>query len=113
MIQRSVGNSLAAIAGFWFVGSLHLQLTARGPSTAAWAAFGGGVALVTLLLAGSAIRSDAVVGSLAGDPLVGKIPTTLVRRRISLFNRSWGLLDQICFQCALGNPVNAKMSPPA
>jgi hypothetical protein len=50
MIQRSVGNSLTAIAGFWFVGSLHLRLTARGPSTAAWAAFGGGVAMVTLLL---------------------------------------------------------------
>jgi hypothetical protein len=72
MIQRSVGNSLAAIAGFWFVGSLHLRLTARGPSTAAWAAFGGGVAMVTLLLAGSAIRSAAVVGSLAGDPQVAK-----------------------------------------
>ncbi len=72
MIQRSVGNSLTAIAGFWFVGSLHLRLTARGPATAAWAAFGGGVAMVTLLLAGSAIRSAAVVGSLAGDPQVAK-----------------------------------------
>ena len=72
MIQRSVANSLAAIAGFWFVGPLHLRLTARGPSTAAWAAFGGGVAMVTLLLAGSAIRSAAVVGSLAGDPQVAK-----------------------------------------
>jgi hypothetical protein len=36
------------------------------------AAFGGGVAMVTLLLAGSAIRSAAVVGSLAGDPQVAK-----------------------------------------
>jgi hypothetical protein len=26
---------------------------------------------------------------------LGKIPTTSVRRRISLFSRSWGLLDQI------------------
>ena len=63
---------LAAIAGFWFVGSLHLRLTARGPSAAAWAAFGGGVAMVTLLLAGSAIASAALVGSLAGDPQVAK-----------------------------------------
>ncbi len=29
------------------------------------------------------------------DPRVGKMPTTLVRLLISLFNRSWGLLDQI------------------
>ena len=64
---------LAAIAGFWFVGSLHLRLTARGPSAAAWAAFGGGVAMVTLFLAGSAIRSATItVGSLAGDPQVAK-----------------------------------------
>jgi hypothetical protein len=64
--------TLAAIAGFWFVGSLHLRLTAGGPSTAAWAAFGGGVAMVTLILAGSAISSAALVGSLAGDPQVAK-----------------------------------------
>ena len=64
--------TLAAIAGFWFVGSLHLRLTERGPSAAAWAAFGGGVAMVTLILAGSAIHSAAIVGSLAGDPQVAK-----------------------------------------
>jgi hypothetical protein len=74
--------TLAAIAGFWFVGSLHLRLTAGGPSTAAWSAFGGGVAMVTLILggvamvtlilAGSAISSAALVGSLAGDPQVAK-----------------------------------------
>lgn len=64
--------TLAAIAGFWFVGSLHLRLTAGGPSTAAWFAFGGGVAMVTLILAGSAISSAALVGSLAGDPQVAK-----------------------------------------
>jgi hypothetical protein len=64
--------TLAAIAGFWFVGSLHLRLTAGGPSTAAWAAFGGGVAMVTLILAGSAISSAALVGSLTGDPQVAK-----------------------------------------
>ena len=64
---------LAAIAGFWFVGSLHLRLTARGPSAAALAAFGGGVAMVTLFLAGSAIRSATItVGSLASDPQVAK-----------------------------------------
>lgn len=64
---------LAAIAGFWFVGSLHLRLTARGPSAAAWAAFGGGLAMVTLFLAGSAITSAAVaVASLSSDPQVAK-----------------------------------------
>jgi len=63
---------LATIAGFWFVGSVHLRLTAHGPSTAAWAAFGGGVAMVTLFLAGSAIASASLVGSLAGDPQVAK-----------------------------------------
>ena len=64
---------LAVIAGFWFVGSLHLRLTARGPSAAAWTAFGGGLAMVTLFLAGSAITSAAVaVASLRGDPQVAK-----------------------------------------
>jgi len=66
-------TGLAVIAGFWFVGSLHLRLTARGPSAAAWAAFGGGLAMVTLFLAGSAITSAAVtVASLRGDPQVAK-----------------------------------------
>jgi hypothetical protein len=36
-----------------------------------------------------------------------------MRRRISLFSRSCGLFDQICFQCAKGNNVNAKISGPA
>ena len=64
---------LAVVAGFWFVGSLHLRLTARGPSAAAWTAFGGGLAMVTLFLAGSAITSAAVaVASLRGDPQVAK-----------------------------------------
>ena len=31
------------------------------------------------------------------------MPTTSVRRRISRLSRSWGLLDQICRQMALGN----------
>lgn len=44
---------------------------------------------------------------------VGKIPTTLVRLRISLFNRSWGLLDQIWRQWALGNPVKVRISAAA
>ena len=65
--------ALAAVAGFWFVGSLHLRLTAHGPSAAAWAAFGGGLAMVTLFLAGSAITSAAVsVASLSSDPQVAK-----------------------------------------
>jgi hypothetical protein len=38
------------------------------------------------------------------------MPTTSVRRRISRFSRSWGLLDQIWRQIALGKLVNAKMS---
>ena len=64
---------MAAVAGFWFVGSLHLRLTARGPSAAAWAAFGGGLAMVTLFLAGSAITSAAVaVAQLGSDPQVAK-----------------------------------------
>ncbi len=72
-IETSIALAgLAVIAGFWFVGSLHLRLTARGPSAAAWAAFGGGLAMVTLFLAGSAIRSAALVGSLRGDPQVAK-----------------------------------------
>jgi hypothetical protein len=33
---------------------------------------------------------------------LGKIPTTLVRRLISLFTRSSGLVDQIFFQWAWG-----------
>ncbi len=66
------GEAAGGIAGFWFVASLHMRLTARGPSTAAWAVFGGGVAMVTLLLAGSAISSAALVGSLAADPQVAK-----------------------------------------
>ena len=51
--------------------------------------------------------------SLITEPRVGKMPTTSLRRRISRFNRSWGLLDQICFQCSLGNPVNANRSAAA
>ena len=42
------------------------------------------------------------------DARAGKIPTTLVRRRISVLTRSWGLLDQTCRQFALGNPAKAK-----
>ena len=35
---------------------------------------------------------------------LGKMPTTLVRRLISLFRRSSGLFDQILRQCALSDP---------
>jgi hypothetical protein len=37
------------------------------------------------------------------------MPTTSVRRRISRFNRSWGLLDHIWRQMAFGT-VKARMS---
>ena len=45
--------------------------------------------------------------------LLGKMPTTSVRRLISLFSRSSGLFDQICRQCATGKAVKARMSGPA
>ena len=38
------------------------------------------------------------------------MPTTSVRRRISLLSRSWGLFDQIWRQICLGNAVNASRS---
>jgi len=41
---------------------------------------------------------------------VGEMPTTSVRRRISLFSRSCGLFDQICRQSSRGKPVNASRS---
>ena len=40
----------------------------------------------------------------------GKMPTTSVRRRTSLFSRSRGLLLQVCRQTSRGNAVNARMS---
>ena len=43
-------------------------------------------------------------------PLSGKIPTTSVRRRISLFNRSSGLLDQSFCQWGTGKAVKARVS---
>ena len=44
---------------------------------------------------------------------LGKMPTTLVRRRISLLRRSSGLFDQTCRQCWAGKAVNARTSGPA
>jgi hypothetical protein len=44
--------------------------------------------------------------------LLGKMPTTSVRRLISLFSRSSRLLDQICRQWATGKAVKARMSGP-
>src|SRR5713226_5827170 len=41
------------------------------------------------------------------------MPTTSVRRRTSLFNRSCGLFDQIWRQCSLGKVAKAKTSGPA
>src|SRR5436190_10237560 len=43
-------------------------------------------------------------------PRLGKMPTTSVRRRISRFRRSWGLLLQIWRQCTLGNSQKASRS---
>lgn len=40
----------------------------------------------------------------------GKMPTTSVRRQISLFSRSCGLFDQICRQISRGKAVNASSS---
>ena len=40
------------------------------------------------------------------------MPTTFVRRLISAFNRSSGLVLQICVQCALEKVMNASMSFP-
>lgn len=46
-----------------------------------------------------------------GDRSLGKMPTTLVRRLISLLSRSSGLLDQTFLQWSNGNGVNARTSP--
>ena len=43
-------------------------------------------------------------------PRWGKMPTTLLRRLISLFNRSSGLLLQILRQWLSGNALNARRS---
>lgn len=53
----------------------------------------------------------------AGEPEqgggVGKTPTTSVRRLISLFSRSSGLVDQIFFQWLTGKAAKAVTSPAA
>ena len=41
---------------------------------------------------------------------LGKIPTTLERRLISLLSRSSGLFDQILRQCSRGNEAKATTS---
>ena len=43
----------------------------------------------------------------------GKMPTTSVRRRISLLSRSWGLLERIFGQCSVGKALKARMSSAA
>ena len=48
---------LAVIAGLWFVGAVHMRVTSRGSSAAAWAALAGGIATMTFFLAGSAITT--------------------------------------------------------
>lgn len=42
----------------------------------------------------------------------GKMPTTSVLRRLSLFSLSGGLFNHTCFQWDPGKPVNARMSAP-
>ena len=44
---------------------------------------------------------------------LGKMPTTSVRRLISLLRRSRGLLDQIFFQWTAGKLEKARTSGPA
>ena len=44
---------------------------------------------------------------------LGEMPTTSVRRRISLLRRSCGLLDPTFFQWATGKLEKAKMLGPA
>ena len=64
---------LSAVAGYWFVGDLHRRLAARTDSAAVWVALGGGVAMVTMVLATSTFAQAAiVVDSLALDPQVAK-----------------------------------------
>lgn len=63
---------MSAIAGYCFVGGVCRRLSTSS-SSALWIAFGGGVAMVTMVLATSAFAQAAiVVDSLAGDPQVAK-----------------------------------------
>jgi hypothetical protein len=45
-------------------------------------------------------------------PVSGKMPTTSLRQRISLFSRSSELFDQSWRQCSFGKPVKARISSP-
>lgn len=65
--------ALASVAGYWFIALLHRRLARREASAAAWAAFGGGLATVTVILGGAAIKGASVtVDSLGRDPQVAK-----------------------------------------
>jgi hypothetical protein len=76
--------SLAAVAGYWFVGAVHQRLNAREPCTAGWVALGGGVATVTTVLMGAGVLGAATtVDSLVGDPQVAK---TLWLLELGFFN---------------------------
>jgi hypothetical protein len=44
------------------------------------------------------------------DSRFRNMPTTSVRRRISLFSRSCGLLDQVCRQASRAKAAKAGMS---
>ncbi len=64
---------LSAVAGYWFIGDLHRRISAASNSTATWVTLGGGIAMVTMVLATSTFAHAAiVVDSLAMDPQVAK-----------------------------------------
>ena len=64
---------LSVVAGYWFVGALHRELSGRSASPAVWVAFAGGLGMVTMVLATSAFAQAAIlVESLASDPQVAK-----------------------------------------
>jgi hypothetical protein len=64
---------LSAVAGYWFVADLHRRLAARSESAAVWTVLGGGIAMVTMVMATSTFAQAAiVVDTLAMDPQVAK-----------------------------------------
>ena len=62
------------------------------------------------LLPDGSYRSVLVNPKITWNKGLGKTPTTSVRRLISLFSRSSGLVDQIFFQWPSGKPAKAVMS---
>lgn len=65
--------SVAVIAGFWFLGLLHYRLAGRWRSPEIWAALGGGLGVLTVVMALGVVLSAALtVDSLANDPETAK-----------------------------------------